>query len=41
MDLMTSIREKYTDFVELCRAHKVEKHYFLYGINLKPFSIET
>lgn len=27
MDLMTSIREKYTDFVELCRAHKVDKIY--------------
>lgn len=27
MDLRTTIREKYTDFVELCRAHKVDKIY--------------
>lgn len=27
MDLATTIREKYTDFVELCRAHKVDKIY--------------
>ncbi|MBS1979024.1 MAG: nucleotidyltransferase domain-containing protein [Bacteroidetes bacterium] len=27
MDLMTLIRERYTDFVELCRSHKVDKIY--------------
>lgn len=27
MDLMTLIREKYTDFLDLCRAHKVSKIY--------------
>ena len=27
MDLMTLIRERYTDFVDLCRAHKVDKIY--------------
>ncbi len=27
MDLMTLIRERYTEFVELCRAHKVDKIY--------------
>ena len=27
MDLMTLIKERYTDFVELCRSHKVDKIY--------------
>lgn len=27
MDLMSLIRERYTDFVELCRSHKVDKIY--------------
>jgi predicted nucleotidyltransferase len=27
MDLMTLIRERYTDFVDLCRSHKVGKIY--------------
>lgn len=27
MDLMTLIKERYTDFVELCRSHKVGKIY--------------
>ena len=27
MDLMTLIRDKYNDFVELCRTHKVDKIY--------------
>jgi hypothetical protein len=27
MDLMTLIKEKYTDFVEICRSHKVDKIY--------------
>jgi predicted nucleotidyltransferase len=27
MDLMTLIRENYTDFVGLCRSHKVDKIY--------------
>lgn len=27
MDLMTLIRENYTDFVDLCRSHKVNKIY--------------
>ncbi|MDL5050856.1 nucleotidyltransferase domain-containing protein [Oscillatoria amoena NRMC-F 0135] len=27
MDLMTLIKERYTDFVELCRSHKVDKFY--------------
>ena len=27
MDLMTLIRENYTDFMDLCRSHKVNKIY--------------
>jgi len=27
MDLMTIIREKHTDFVDLCRSHRVDKIY--------------
>lgn len=27
MDLMTLIKERYTEFVELCRSHKVDKIY--------------
>jgi uncharacterized protein len=27
MDLMTIIKERYSDFVELCRSHKVDKIY--------------
>lgn len=27
MDLMTLIKERYTDFIELCRSHKVNKLY--------------
>jgi hypothetical protein len=27
MDLMTLIKERYTDFVELCRSHQVDKIY--------------
>lgn len=27
MDLMTLIREKYTEFLDVCRAHKVNKIY--------------
>ena len=27
MDLMTLIKERYTDFVDLCRSHKVDKIY--------------
>lgn len=27
MDLMTLIKEKHTDFVDLCRSHKVSKFY--------------
>jgi len=27
MDLMTLITERYSDFVELCRSHKVDKIY--------------
>jgi hypothetical protein len=27
MDLMTLIKERYTDFVELCRSHRVDKIY--------------
>lgn len=27
MDLMTLIRERYTDFVDLCRSHKVARIY--------------
>src|SRR5437879_5812450 len=27
MDLMTLIKERYTEFVELCRSHKVDKFY--------------
>ena|SRR5882672_3521013 len=27
MDLKTLIKEKYTDFVDLCRTHKVDKMY--------------
>ena len=27
MDLMTLIKERYTDFADLCRSHKVDKIY--------------
>lgn len=27
MDLMTLVNERYTDFVDLCRSHKVDKIY--------------
>lgn len=27
MDLMTLIKERYKDFIDLCRAHKVDKIY--------------
>ena len=27
MDLMTLIKERYTDFVDLCRSHRVDKIY--------------
>ena len=27
MDLMTLIRERYHDFIDLCRSHKVDKMY--------------
>jgi len=27
MNLMTLIRERYTDFIDLCRSHKVDKIY--------------
>lgn len=27
MDLTTLIKERYTDFIELCRSHKVDKIY--------------
>ena len=33
MDLTTLINERYTDFVELCRSHKVDKLY-AYGSSI-------
>ena len=41
MDLMTLIREKYNDFVDLCRSHKVDKIYAFGSSITDHFDPET
>lgn len=41
MDLMTLIRERYSDFVDLCRTHKVDKIYAFGSSITDHFDPET
>ncbi len=41
MDLMTLIREKYSDFVEICKRHKVDKIYAFGSSITDHFDLQT